>query len=85
MHESWVEAAELGDIAGVAMIDISAAYDVVDIKVILQKSKIMNFTAKTIKWLSSYLTGGQQAVYIKPRLTGEICFPNGFLSWYAII
>ena len=37
MHDAWVEAAENGLISGIAMIDMSAAFDVVDIEILLEK------------------------------------------------
>ena len=81
MHDSWVEAAERGELAGVAMIDMSAAFDVVDIKLLLEKCKLLNFENNTLKWLSSYLTGRQQAVYIggflSPMLSLEAGVPQG--------
>ena len=37
MHDSWVEAAENGRLSGIALIDMSAAFDVVDINILMRK------------------------------------------------
>ena len=37
MHDAWLEAAERGLYAGVVLIDMSAAFDVVDIQILLKK------------------------------------------------
>ena len=64
MHDAWVEAAEHGMLAGVAMIDMSAAFDVVDIEILLEKCHILNMKSASLKWLQSYLSQRQQSVYI---------------------
>ena len=57
MHDSWVEAAENGKLAGVSLIDMSAAFDVVNTKILLEKCQLLNFTRETEQWrLWSYLT-----------------------------
>ena len=56
MYDSWVKAAENGHIAGIALIDMSAAFDVVDAKILLQKCKLFNFGSDAENWLRSYVT-----------------------------
>jgi hypothetical protein len=48
MHDSWLEAAERGKVAGVALIDMLAAFDVVDIQQLLKKCQLLNFEANTL-------------------------------------
>ena len=64
MYDTWVEAAERGELAGVAMADMSAAFDVVDTEILLAKARLFGFTPQTEQWLWSYLTGRQQCVTI---------------------
>ena len=64
MHDTWVDAAEHGKIAGVAMIDMSAAFDVVDTSILLAKARLYGVTRNTEQWLWSYLTGRSQCVTI---------------------
>ena len=51
MYSSWVDAIEAGAMAGVMMLDLSAAFDLVDHGILLQKLEIMGFSADTISWL----------------------------------
>ena len=37
MYTTWLDALEEGDMAGVCMIDMSAAFDVVDTQLLLEK------------------------------------------------
>ena len=46
MHDAWVEAAERGLHTGVVLIDMSAAFDVVDIPILLKKCEILNFNTE---------------------------------------
>ena len=64
MYDTWVEAAEHGKIAGVTMIDMSAAFDVVDSSILLAKARLYGVTRDTEQWLWSYLTGRTQCVTI---------------------
>ena len=64
MYDTWVEAAENGKLAGVAMADMSAAFDVVDTDILLAKARLYGVTRDTEQWLWSYLTGRSQCVTI---------------------
>ena len=64
MYTTWLDALEEGDMAGVCMIDMSAAFDVVDTEVLLEKLKLYGFDRNSIQWIWSYLTYRSQAVYI---------------------
>ena len=64
MHDSWVEAAENGKIAGMTMVDMSAAFDVVDIQLLLQKCRIFNFSRGAEQWMWSYLSDRSQCTSI---------------------
>ena len=56
MYDTWLEAAEDGDLAGVCMVDMSAAFDVVDTQILLDKLKLYGFDRNAIQWTWSYLT-----------------------------
>ena len=73
MHDSWVEAAENGKLAGITLIDMSAAFDVVDIKILLAKCKLLNFDENTQAWLESYLMKRSQCTYISGS-TSKVLF-----------
>ena len=43
---------------------MSAAFDVVDTKILLKKCELFNFDGNTLDWLESYLMGRSQCTYI---------------------
>ena len=65
MHDTWLEAIDKGDLAGVCMVDMSAAFDVVDTELLLEKMKIYGFDRGALQWMWSYLTYRSQGVYIE--------------------
>ena len=56
MHDTWLEAVEQGNLAGVCMVDMSAAFDVVDTQLLLEKMKLYGFDRDAVQWMWSYLT-----------------------------
>jgi hypothetical protein len=69
LHDTWVEAAEHGKLVGVTLIDMSAAFDVVDTEILLKKCRIYGFTRETEQWLWSYLTGRSQCTTISGSIS----------------
>ena len=53
MYTTWLEALEEGDMAGVCMINMSAAFDVVDTELLLQKLKLYGFDQHSVQWIWS--------------------------------
>ena len=64
MYDTWLDALEGGELAGVCMVDMSAAFDLVDNEILLQKLKLYGFDENTLQWTCSYLTHRSQGVYI---------------------
>ena len=69
MYDSWVQAVDKGELVGVCMLDMSAAFDVVDHDILLKKLEIYGFQKEAINWMRNYLTGRSQAVYIDGALS----------------
>ena len=64
MYTSWIDAVEAGQVAAVMMLDLSAAFDLVDHNLLLCKLEIMGFQTHALKWMKSYLNDRSQCVYI---------------------
>ena len=81
MYDTWVQAVDKGELSGVCMLDMSAAFDVVDHGILLEKLKLYGFDEQSVKWMKNYLSGRTQAVYIDGFLSSflpvEVGVPQG--------
>ena len=81
MYDSWVQTVDKGELTGVCMLDMSAAFDVVDHVILLDKLKLYGFDDKSLKWMEDYLSGRTQAVYVdgalSPFLSVNVGVPQG--------
>ena len=64
MHEKWVVAASKGQISGVILVDLSAAFDLVCPSLLIKKLQIYGFKEDITTWITSYLTDRYQSVWI---------------------
>ena len=69
MYDRWVRAASDGQLSGVVLLDLSAAFDLVDPDLLLQKLKVYGFEDDVLHWIHSYLTNRYQAVWIDHALS----------------
>ena len=77
MYSTWLDALEKGDMAGVCMIDMSAAFDVVDIELLLEKLKLYGLDRNAVQWVWSYLTYRSQSVYIEGTMSKLLSLEAG--------
>ena len=81
MYDKWVKAASMGQVSGVVMVDLSAAFDLVMPSLLLEKLKIYGLDEEFAAWISSYLTGRYQTVWIdhvfSDYLESNIGVPQG--------
>ena len=81
MYDKWVEDVEEGKLVGVMMIDLSAAFDMVDHPLLLKKLHLFGLNECALKWMESYLSGRSQSVLIdgcmSPPLRIECGVPQG--------
>ena len=81
MYDTWVQAVDKGDLAGVCMLDMSAAFDVVDHSILLDKLKLYGFDTNSLNWMKDYLSGRTQSVCIdgtlSPFLAVSVGVPQG--------
>ena len=71
IHHSWLRALDQNEFVATLMLDLSAAFDVVDHSLLLEKFSIYGFDGISINWFKSYLTGRKQLVQ-NFRLHGHI-------------
>ena len=81
MYDRWVRAAHNSQLSGVVLLDLSAAFDLVDPALLLQKLRIYGFDDHMLAWVESYLTDRHQAVWIDHALSEfrscEVGVPQG--------
>ena len=59
------------------MIDMSAAFDVVDTQLLLEKLSLYGCDRNSVQWFQSYLTYRSQRVYIEGSLSGYLPLEAG--------
>ena len=85
MYDSWVEALDKGEMAGVTMIDQSAAFDCVDHGILMSKLKLYGFDQEALAWMEGYLSGRVQSCHVEsftsPALAVTVGVPPRLHSW----
>ena len=64
MHSTWIDAIEDGKMTGVMMLDLSAAFDLVNHDLLIKKLEFMGFQRDILLWFQNYLSERQQCVHI---------------------
>ena len=81
MYDNWVEAMDRGEATGVIYLDMSAAFDMVEHSVLLEKPLLYGFDVASYTWIKSYLEDRQQTVCIdgtcSPLLKVNTGVPQG--------
>ena len=62
MYDTWVEQVEDGKMVGVLICDQSAAFDLCDHYLLVEKLRLMGLDDQTLTWIWSYLLAGSRAV-----------------------
>ena len=69
MYDRWVKAAAQGQVSGVILLDLSAAFDLVEPELLIQKLRIYGLDEDYLHWVESYLLHRYQAVWIDHTLS----------------
>ena len=81
MYDQWTQEVNDGKMVRTMMIDLSAAFDMVDHPLLLEKLRLFGLEEEVIQWFQSYLTGRSQSVFIdgclSPPLDIECGVPQG--------
>ena len=64
LYDHWVRAAGQGQVSGVVLLDLSAAFDLVDPQLLVKKLRAYGLDEDMCTWISSYLQNRYQAVWI---------------------
>ena len=51
LYDSWMEALNRGELVGLNLVDLSAAFDCVDVHLLLAKTELYRFSRHTRQWL----------------------------------
>ena len=57
---------------GVLLMDLSAAYDVLNPEIFIKKAEALKFNQTVVKWLKSYLSNRSQVVEVGNAISGRI-------------
>ena len=78
LYDKWVEEVEDGKMVGVLLCDQSAAFDLCDHYLLVEKLKLLGLDDSAATWMFSYLSGRQQSCYADGHLSTPISlFPCG--------
>ena len=77
MYDAWMDSLNEGQISGVCLLDMSAAFDIVDHSLLLEKLKLYGFQLECLDWIKSYLTDRTQCVSINGSLSRLLPVPTG--------
>ena len=75
LNDEWLAAAEEGMMTGVMMTDLSAAYDLWDHKIGLEKASLMGVEPAACSWISSYISGRSQSCTVDGHLSAALKLP----------
>ena len=84
LQDIWIRGAEDTKFTAALLLDLSAAFDVVDHRILLDKMALYGFSHNTAKWFESYLMNRSQHVLVESRLSdplpvGDQGVPQGSL------
>jgi hypothetical protein len=68
LYDKWVEEVEEGMMVGVLLCDQSAAFDLCDHNLLLDKLKLMGVEDQALCWIKSYLSNRKQSCFVDGEL-----------------
>jgi hypothetical protein len=76
LHDEWLAAAEEGMMTGVMMTDLSAAYDLWDHLIGLEKARLLGLEPAACDWVASYISGRSQSCTVDGHLSSALNLPD---------
>ena len=77
MYDGWLRAVDSGKLVGACLLDMIAAFDVVDHELLLDKLSLYGLDDISKEWVRSYLSGGTQSVSIEGTLSKLLLVHTG--------
>ena len=77
MYDQWLHEVDNDKMVGIMMVDLSAAFDMVDHSILMQKLEIYGLDNQTITWIQSYISGRSQAVMVDGALSPALSLMCG--------
>ena len=82
LYDLWLEASERTELSAALLLDLTAAFDVVDHNIFKQKLQAYNFSKESVSWFASYLSERVQLVQVESKLSkseviGDFGVPQG--------
>ena len=82
LYDLWLEASDKTELSAALLLDLTAAFDVVDHGIFLKKLEAYNFSQDSVTWFSSYLSNRIQIVQVEsklsdPEVLGDFGVPQG--------
>ena len=75
LNDEWLAAAEEGMITGVMMTDLSAAFDLWDHQLGLEKARLMGLTQDSCSWIASNISGRSQSTIVDGYISSPLRLP----------
>lgn len=64
MTDEWLSALDQGKLVSLLLLDFTAAFDLIDHTILLKKLTHYGFSENAINWMSSYLNGRKESIYV---------------------
>ena len=75
LYDKWVDEVEAGKMVGVLLCDQSAAFDLCDHYLFIEKFKLIRVEDMSAAWFWSYLTGRRQSCYTDGQISAPLTIP----------
>jgi hypothetical protein len=72
LYDKWVEEVEDGKMVGVLFCDQSAAFDLCDHTILIEKLRLMGLEAGALSWIRSYLSNRRQSCFVDGELSSAL-------------
>ena len=77
MVDDWLQGMDQSHIIGAVLLDFSAAFDILNHELMLEKLKYYGFTESALFWVNSYLSNRKQMVYFNGSFSDIIPVKHG--------